>query len=239
MIESLRVRRIDFYKLSREKQERFLASAKGGAPPAPIVQAVGDGGRGLRWVGVVVAAALLLAGVYLVGFGQLGTRRAIHGAGHLVAYAGLLFVIPYAALRVVGSLRGPKILPYKPGIYVFPMCLVDARDKVLRIHAMTDIASVGKAVAGSPLKLSFRGGRSFKFAARDEHDAEMLNRSVDNAQEQVKHALSTSDDGELTTLNPFYDAKRGWTSPSAPRSRSSIEPRCGASTTGRSPHSAP
>ena len=97
------------------------------------------------------------------------------------------------------------------------MCLVDAREKLLRIHAMTDVASVDKATAGGALRLSFRGGGSFKFSARDAHDAEMLNRGIDNAQEQVKHALATSDDSELTTLDPFYDAKKGWTSPIGPK----------------------
>ena len=49
------------------------------------------------------------------------------------------------------------------------------------------------------------------------HNAEALNRNLDNAQAQVKHALATSDDSELTTLDPFYDAKKGWTSPIGPK----------------------
>ena len=211
------MRRIDFYKLTREKQERFLASAKGSAPPAPIVEAKGDGGLSLIWGGGAVAAAIAIAILYGFRYGVLGAPLAVQSFGWLLVYAGLFFALPYAALRAVGYLLGSKLMPYRPGIYVFPMCLVDARDKLLRIHAMTDIASVDKATATTPLKLSFRGGRSFKFSAQDVHEAEMLNRSVENAQEQVKHALSTSDDSELVTLDPFYDAKRGWTSPIGPK----------------------
>ncbi len=210
------MRRIDFYKLPREKQERFLASTKGNAPPAPIVQAAGDGGRSIRWAVASVVAALIVVVLYAVRFGVLGAPLAVHGAAFIAAYCALLFIVPYAALRAVGSWRAGKVLPFKPGVYVFPMCLVDARDKALRIFAMTDLANVGRAAAGGALRLSFRGGGSFAFPASDQHDADMLNRGVDNAQDQVKHALKTSDDSELTTLDPFYEAK-AWASPIGPK----------------------
>jgi hypothetical protein len=211
------VRRLDFYKLSREKQERFLASTKGTAPPAPLVKTAGDGGRALRWAGASAAALVALLVVYSLRYGALGASLAVQGAGWLAVYAALVFAIPYAALRAVGSWRAGKILPYKPGVYVFPMCLVDARDKVLGVFAMTDLANVSKAAARGTLRLSFRGGGAFAFPAGDAQDAELINRSVDNAREQVKHALATSDDSELVTLDPFYDAKRGWTSPIGPK----------------------
>jgi hypothetical protein len=208
---------MDFYKLSREKQERFLASTQGSAPPAPIVESVGDGGRMIRWAAGSGAALLALIILYVLQFGVLGASLAVHGAVYLLVYAGLLFAIPYCALRAFASFRGKKILPYKPGIYVFPMCAVDARDKVLRIFAMTDLANVGKATAGGSLRLSFKGGGAFSFPAKDAHDAESLNRIVDNAQEQVKHALASGDDSELTTLDPFYEARKSWTSPIGPK----------------------
>ncbi len=211
------VRRIDFYKLSREKQERFLASTKGSAPPASIVHRAGDGGRTVRFAVASGVAAIALVILYLVRFGVLGASLAVHPPYFILIDAALAFVVPFAALRAIGSWRAAKLLPYKPGVYVFPMCLVDARDKTLRIFAMTDIASIGKATPGGSLRLSFRGGRSFSFAGGDSHNAEMLNRGIDNSQEQVKHALATSDDTELTTLDPFYDAKKGWTSPIGPK----------------------
>lgn len=211
------MRRLDFYKLSREKQERFLASTKGSAPPAPIVQAAGDGGRAMRWAIVSLVALVALAIVYVLRFGVLGAPLAVHGAHFIALYAALLFVIPFAALRALGSWRAGKLLPYKPGVYVFPMCLVDARDKTLRLHAMTDLANVGKATAGGALRLSFRGGGTFSFPATDVHDADALNRNVENAQAQVKHALASGDDSELTTLDPFYEARKSWTSPIGPK----------------------
>ena len=140
MIEWAPVRRIDFYKLSREKQERFLASTKGNAPPAPIVQAAGDGGRSIRWAALSVAALIAFIVVYALKFGALGAPLAVHGAHFIAIYAALAFVIPYGALRAVGSWRAGKLLPFKPGVYVFPMCLLDAREKMLRIFAMTDLA---------------------------------------------------------------------------------------------------
>ncbi len=217
MIEWRPVRRIDFYKLSREKQERFLASTKGGAPPAPIVQAAGDGGRAIRWAAASAAALVVLLVLFALRFGVLGAPLAVQGAHFIVLYAALLFAIPYCALRAVGSFLGGKLLPYKPGIYVFPMCAVDARDKTLRIFSMTDLASVGKATPGGALRLSFKGGGSFSFPSRERHEADSLNLIVENAQEQVKHALASGDDSELTTLDPFYEARKSWISPIGPK----------------------
>jgi hypothetical protein len=211
------VRKLDFYKLGREKQERFLASTKGSAPPAPIVHAKGDGGRTIRWGILCGAAVIVLLVLFLTRYGILGAPLAVHGGSFLPIYAGLFFVIPYAALRAVGSAMAAKGLPYKPGVYVFPMCLVDARDKVLRVYSMTEIARFDKAAgAGSTLRLAFKGGGSFSFPAGDVHDAAQLNSSFDIAKQQVEHALKNNDDGELVTLDPFYEAKRGWTSPIGP-----------------------
>ncbi len=217
MVQSSPVRRLDFYKLSREKQERFLESSRGSAPPAPIVQLVGDEKRGIMWAagaGVALSALIVL---YVMQFGVLGASLAVHGAHFIVLYAGLFFAIPYCGLRAATSFLGKKILPFKPGIYVFPMCAVDARDKVLKIFAMTDVANVGKATAGGALRLSFKGGGAFAFPAKEAHDAESLNLVLDNAQEQVKHALASGDDSELTTLDPFYEARKSWTSPIGPK----------------------
>jgi hypothetical protein len=217
MVQSSPVRRLDFYKLSREKQERFLESTRGSAPPAPIVQVVGDQQRGIMWAAGAGAALIAVIVIYTMQFGVLGASLAVHGGGFLLLYAGLLFAIPYCGLRAAAAFLGKKILPFKPGVYVFPMCAVDARDKVLKIFAMTDLANVGKATAGGALRLSFKGGGSFAFPAKDEHEASSLNLIVENAQEQVKHALASGDDSELTTLDPFYEARKSWTSPIGPK----------------------
>jgi len=211
------MRKLDFYKIGREKQERFIASTKGGAPPAPIVQVKGDGGRTLQWGGLSAGAAIVLIVLFALRFGVLGAPLAVHGSLALLLYVGLLFLIPYAALRAVGSALAGRSLPYKPGVYVFPMCLVDARDKTLRVFSMTDITRVSRATAGGSLKLSFKGASSFSFPAADAADAEQMNRSIDTAKAQVEHALANKDEGELVTLDPFFEAKRGWTSPIGPK----------------------
>ena len=211
------MRKLDFYKIGREKQERFLASTRGSAPPAPIVHVKGDGGRTLRWAGLSAAAALVLLVLFGLRFGVLGAPLAVHGAVALLLYIGLLFLIPYAALRAAGTALAGKALPYKPGVYVFPMVLVDAREKVLRVFQMTDVTRVERASGGGALKLSLKGGSSFSFPAGDAADAEQINRALDIAKAQVEHALANKDDGELVTLDPFYEAKRGWTSPIGPK----------------------
>lgn len=211
------MQKLDFFKLPREKQERFLASTRGSAPPAPIVQLRGDGGKARNGAVIAGVSALLLLVLFVLGYGALGGKLAVQGPAWLPAYLLLAFLVPYGLLRVLGSRSERRTLPYRPGVYVFPMCLVDARTKDLRVVPMSDLARVDKASEGGALRLAFKSDGTYAFPAGDKHDAAQLNYQVDLAQQQVKHALEHQDDGELTTLDPFYEPRKSWTSPIGPK----------------------
>ncbi len=211
------MQKLDFFKLPRDKQERFLASAKGSAPPAPIVQLRGDGGKARNGAIAAGVSVLLLLVLFVIGFGVLGGKLAVQGPAWLAAYFVLAFLVPYGVLRVLGSRSERKTLPYQPGIYVFPMCLVDARTKDLRVVPMANLSRVENATAGGALRLSFKGAGTYAFPAGDKHDADQKNYQIDLAQKQVKHATQNQDDAELTTLDPFYESRKSWTSPIGPK----------------------
>ena len=211
------MRKLDFFKLPREKQERFLASTRGSAPPAPVVQKLGDGGRSMRFAILAGLSAIALAVLLALGYGALGSGLAVQGPAFLATYLVLLFLLPLGALRVLRSRILARALPFKPGIYLFPMSLVDARTSALKVYPMSDVSKVDKAKAGGVLVLAFKGGPTFSFAGGGTDDVEQLNYRVDVSREQAAHALKSGDDNELTTLDPFHEPKKGWTSPIGPK----------------------
>ncbi len=209
------MRKLDFFKLPRPTQERFLESAQGASPPAPIVQRLGDP-RAQVFIGLAGGAGFLFLLLLLLGFGSLESGLAKHGAPLLLLYFGLIFAVPFGVLRFVRPRVLAKKLPWKPGVYVFPMCLVDARSASLAIHSMKDLSKMDKASASSPLRLSFKGGGTYEFPVAG--GADDANFRFDVAQKQAEHALASGDDGELTTLDPFHESRKSWTSPIGPTS---------------------
>lgn len=193
-------------------QERFIASAKGTAPPAPILRRLGTTKHNVAFAGVAAAAFVALLTVVLAGYGSLGSGSSVQPIGMLVVYAVLLFLLPYGVIRALGLVLEARALPFKPGIYVFPMCVVDARQKRMRVAPVTDLV---KVEPGTPFRLSYKTLGTIEFPSNGE-PAEQLKFSFDVAQENAKHALATNDEAELVTLDPFYEPKK-FVSPIGPQ----------------------
>ncbi len=208
------MQRLDFFKLSREKQERFIASTRGAAPPAPILVRHGAGGVAPIFAAISAVAILCFVIVLISGFGSLTSSLSVHKAPWLVVYAALLFLIPFGVLMALGLRREGKNLPYKSGWYAFPMTLVDARSKVLRVFSMTDLVSAAPNAGRFVLTLKGAGAISFPMGGGEA--AAGLNQQIETAQANMKHAVASQDDGELVTLDPFYEPKKGWSSPIGP-----------------------
>lgn len=193
-----------------------MESARGASPPAPIVQVLGDEARSMRFAVISGVAGITFLVLLVIGYGSLESGLSKHGVPFLVAYLGLLFSVPFGILRALRARILAKKLPWKPGIYVFPMCLVDARSAGLTIHSMQDLKDVAKATGGAPLRLSFKSGPTYTFPISG--GAEDANFRLDVARQQVEHAVKSGDDGELTTLDPFHESRKSWTSPIGPTS---------------------
>lgn len=211
-----RVRKIRFFELSRALQERFIASAKGTAPPAPILTQLGTTKALVVHAALAGVAAVLALVFVFLGYGSLGSALSVQSFGALLVYAALFFAIPYGALRALGMRLEAKALPFAPGVYVFPMCIVDARTKHLRIAPMSDLTSVEPSTGGAPFRVAYKGMGTFEFMPTGAEPAEQLKFQFDNAQEQAKHAIASGDETELVTLDPLYEPKK-WTSPIGPQ----------------------
>jgi hypothetical protein len=188
-------------------QERFISSARGTAPPAPILQRKGSTKAQFIFAGIAAGALLFLLSIVLNGFGVLGKGASVQPFSSLALYGLLVFLLVFGVLRALGSLLEAKALPFPPGVYVFPMCLVDARTKHMRVAPMTDLAKVEPATKDAPFRLTYKSIGKFEFPVGAE-PAEQLKFQFEVAQEQAKHAKESEDEAELVTLDPFYEPKR-------------------------------
>lgn len=210
-----RVRKIRFFELPRPLQERFIASAKGTAPPAPILRRLGTTRRLAIHLAAAAGAAVLAFVLVAAGYGSLGSAWSVQPLWVLLAYAGVFLILPYGAVRALALYLEAKALPFSPGVYVFPMCGVDARTKRLRIAPMSDVVRVEASMGGAPFRVTYKGLGTFEFPVPAAELRDQIKFQFENAQEQAKHAIASGDEAELVTIDPFYEPKK-WTNPIGP-----------------------
>jgi len=206
------VRQIDFNELPRSTRERFVRSLVSSSPiSAPICSRIVKRRSATVWYLLLAASLLALAGLAIPSFGSIlapvQDRRFL--AGYVVACAVLGLSLACIAKR--RALAGS--LPFAPGVYVFPLDLVDARTRELALHPMSDLISVEpvhhqkKGVyTHSVLWLVFPAD-SFTFEVKSREKAEAI---VARLQEARLAAIAATQRNELLSLasiDPFTDAR--------------------------------
>jgi hypothetical protein len=164
---------IDFYKLSRVVQERFVGSVNGSGLPAPILRSNAPPREPAMWLGASVGSVILLLVLYKAGYGDLASGTSIEGAKWLVAYVALFALAVFGVLHAAAIYREHKKSPFRRGVYVFPVGLIDARGATLRLYPIEDLANV--VGPGGPSATTFTldfGGKSFAFTVKDGAQAE-------------------------------------------------------------------
>jgi hypothetical protein len=210
------MQRVEFYGLERPIQERFVAAARGTAPPLPLAVK-----RELlpRSAGMCLAlGALCLVGIGVfarVGYAKLDSPLALQSSSALGVYlvlgvaAGVLFAIAWRIQRERSR------WPFSPGVYAFPSAVVDARSLSMRVHSMADLADA--SAAGASLSLAFSDGASFRFRASDSSRAADLARSVNELRQRFGPDVAPVSARELAVWDPLAD--NGFANPFSPRER--------------------
>jgi hypothetical protein len=197
---------VDFYKLARPVQERFIGSINGGGLPNPILEHRSEPKEPRLWLALSGAAILLLVALYRVGRGDLTSRMAIHGAPVIAAYVLLIAAAVFGVLRALAVWGAVRALPFRAGIYVFPIGLIDARRHVLRVYKIEDLKSAAGPDGSHRFILSFPGGRSFPFTAKSPAQASAAEAALATAQGRVKEADAARDSirpKALAALDPL------------------------------------
>jgi hypothetical protein len=208
---------VDFFSLERSLQDRFVEAASGSVPPTPLAFTPARPRAVVLvwWAGCVLAIGAVIA-VLAGGFGSLESSLALLGIGFAVLLAVLVALAVFAALRALSLDHERDSLPYRAGVYVFPIGVVDAQTEVIRIYRFPDLKDVARRER--KVTLTFDGNVRFDFETRDPALADQLLQHVEQYRQRVSGDSGPPSSRELAALDPLADT--GFRSPFTP-----VEPR--------------
>jgi hypothetical protein len=204
---------VDFYKLPRSIQDRFVGSVMSGFPPAPLLATKGGTKIRLLWLGLTAVCLVGLVVTTRLGYGSLDSALSLHTWKALPLYLALCFGVAFGLLQAFARLVRERALPYAAGVYLFPACLIDARSEAFKIYDTKDLASAD--LRGASLRVGFAGGASFLFPLRDAGMGQALVAEVHAARDRAMHAHATEDPAELVAVDPLHNPR--FSSPVGPR----------------------
>lgn len=209
---------VDFYKLPRAIQDRFVGSVMSGFPPAPILAAKGGTPTKIVWLGLSAASFVGLVVAARLGYGALESGLSLQSALALPVYLAFVFGVVFGLLSAFARVVRERALPYTAGVYLFPACLIDARDDHFKVYETRDLKNV-EATAGG-IRVVFTGAEFF-FPLGKPQTAGDLVTEVQTARERAMHAHATEDPKELVAVDPLHNPR--FSSPVGPRDAYGIE----------------
>jgi hypothetical protein len=196
---------VDFYKLPRAIQDRFVGSVMSGFPPAPLLATKGGRPTKLVWLGLSLACLILTVVVTRIGYGSLDSPLALHSVWALILYAALVFGFAFGLVQAAARVVRERALPYGAGVYLFPACLIDARSDQFKVFSTQDLSGVD--IQGGAVRVSFVGDVHFLFACTDPAQAAAIVAEVHAARERAMHAKATEDPKELVAVDPLHNPR--------------------------------
>ena len=202
---------VDFYKLPRAIQDRFVGSVMSGFPPAPILAAKGGTPTKYVWLALSAACFVIVLVVTRLGYGDLESALSLHSGKVVPLYLLLVFGFAFGLVQAFGRVVRERALPYTAGVYLFPACVIDARDDQFKVYEARDLSACD--VQGPAVRIVFAGGVQFLFPATKASAA--LVQEIQRARDRAMHAQATEDPKELVAVDPLHNPR--FSSPVGPR----------------------
>jgi hypothetical protein len=197
--------RIDFYRLSRPVQDRFAAATRLSVHPAPIL--FERASRTRIWALLAAGVLLLILEFVLLraGWGDARSALARHGVVMIVIDIAILCAAIYCMLHAAGMVVTAEKRPWRPGLYLFPATVVDARDAGFRVWSVTD--STGAERLSRPARLAMRmgDGSSVVIRAADDATVDRAIVALDGARRELARAEGAGESTALAELDPLHD----------------------------------
>jgi hypothetical protein len=209
------MRELDFYKLSRSVQERFVASVTGAGAPLPMLRQQSLPLESLLWTGVSGMGALAVLALWELGYGSLDSSLAVHTMPMMAAYALFVGVSAFGALRALALANEVRRLPLRPGQYLFSSGMIEVRGSKLNVLPIQELSAIEGPDAQNRVRLVFSGGRVCSFPVTGAEAAAGLKAAVQQAKVAVKAAEASDDRGALLPFDPLQDP--GFASPFSPK----------------------
>jgi len=202
---------VEFFKLSRAVQDRFIGSTRG-AIPAPILVAPVRPRAPMVWWFLGGLATLAEVVAATLGYGKLANPSAIQGSHWLATHVVLLGVAVFCIAWGLGLQQRYVALPYRPWIYLFPGSLVDARTPVFRVIPITELQDV--RLDGTSLSVKAREGGSFLFPRSTPESHKEVLAAIEAAKYRLRDATEGATRGDVAGFDPLADT--GYTNPFSP-----------------------
>jgi hypothetical protein len=210
------MRRVKFFELSRNAQDRFIAATRGAMLPRPLAQQATRAPFPWVWAGSALVGIVAFVVLVRWGYGQLDSPFAIAPKALLGAAAGALVAALFCAGQAVARFLEARRLPFPRGHFLFPIGLVDATSYEFRIRSTTDLSAVTTGEAGQ-VGLRFADGYSKRLPLPDAVQPGDFEQAVAQAQQQLRQAQAAGDAQALAGLDPLSEPR--YSNPLAPRSR--------------------
>ena len=196
---------VDFYTLPRAIQDRFVGSVMSGFPPAPILASKGGTSTKTRWLLSSAVSFIALIVCARLGFGDLESSLSLYSAKAIPLYFLFVFLVGFGLLQAFARVVRERALPYSAGIYLFPACLIDARNDQFKVYETRDLTTV--EVQGTAMKIAFAGGASFLFPLVNPAAGQEVVAEVQAARDRAMHATATEDPKELVAVDPLHNPR--------------------------------
>lgn len=203
------MKRVDFYKLERPVEERFVDATRGqgvvpllvGKMPLPF-DAIGWG---------VGSAVLLLVWAYATtrGYDDLESPLALQPGWMLGMHIALPVLAVVCSLMSARALKQHARLPYVQTTYLFPIGVIDARQQELHVHTFEEL--VGHQIKPGSARFHFKDGR-FEFPVGPGTPVAELEQRVAELKQQIGGGMLAERD--LVLLDPLRD--NGFRNPFSP-----------------------
>jgi hypothetical protein len=189
-------RRVRFDDLPAVVRSRFVACAAGSAEPRPLAVALRSSRVSLL-VAIALSAAAVLLGMLMFGVGleQGGWEvvTAIYGVAVLFVLAPALAALAERAQR--------RALPWAPGRYLFPACIVDATRPELRVRSLASLERARIVGLRHPrLELMFDGAK--EVFAQDRFEP-LDPKEIRRLATRVSKLVERDNSGELARFDPL------------------------------------
>lgn len=205
---------IDFNKLPKTARERLIGCIAGQFSPRPILADRFSASGTVGWVLLIIVCGIALLMLAANGFASAYSSNAVQGPISLLIYIAAIFLGIYSIIAIIRRSSLKASLPFIPGRYLFPMDLVDAREKTLRIiplASLVDLQAVHHHTNGvysyTQFTLTFEGGKSEAFTLNNKGLAEAALNQLRSDRAALGQAVQDRNIDVIAALDPFFDVR--------------------------------
>lgn len=203
------MKRVDFYKLERPVEERFVDATRGQGVVPLLVGKMPLPFDAIGWAAGAFGLLVLWAFATTRGYDDLASSYALQPRWMLGLHIGLPVLSVVCGLMSARCLKEHARLPFVQTTYLFPIGVIDARAQELHVHTFEEL--VQHQISAGSARFQFKDGR-FEFPVGPRIQVAELDQRVNELKQQISGGMLA--ERELVLLDPLRD--NGFRNPFSP-----------------------